>query len=102
MERVNDGMMVVWEWLIRPGQDRIGRGGGGLCREREREKRRKKKGEVVPKIYQKGNPKSIRINPNRPRRGRKSIKKSIKNWSKINLGGVPGGLWKILAANAEK
>ena len=38
---------------------------------------------------------------NRPRRGRKSIKKSIKNWSKINLGGVPGGLWRLLAANTE-
>ena len=33
---------------------------------------------------------------------RKIEEKSIKNWSKINLGGVPGRLWKVLAANAEK
>ena len=29
-------------------------------------------------------------------------KKSIKNPSKINLGGVPGGPWRLLAANTEK
>ena len=24
------------------------------------------------------------------------------NWSKINLGGVPGGPWRLLAVNTEK
>ena len=33
---------------------------------------------------------------------RKIYGKSINNWSKINLGGVPGGLWRHLAANTEK
>ena len=33
---------------------------------------------------------------------RKSTKKSIKNWSKINLGGVLGGAWRLLAANTEQ
>ena len=33
---------------------------------------------------------------------RKIDEKSIKNLSKINLGGVPGGLWRHLAANTEK
>ena len=38
---------------------------------------------------------------NQPRRDRKSTNKSIKNWSKINLGGAPGGLGRLLAANTK-
>ena len=34
--------------------------------------------------------------------GELEAQKSIKNLSKINLGGVPGGLWRHLAANTEK
>ena len=34
--------------------------------------------------------------------GELGAQKSINNLSKINLGGVQGGLWRLLAANTEK
>ena len=71
--------------------------------EREREKKRRKKREEKEKSIQKSIKKGIinqtKSTKNRPRRDRQSTNKSIKNCSKINLGGVPGGLRRHLAAN---
>ena len=74
-----------------------------VCVEREREKKREKRRRIRSKNLSKSESKiKQKSTKNRPKRNRKSTKKSIKNLSKINLGRVPGGLWRHLAANTEK
>ena len=73
-----------------------------VCVEREGEKEREEKEKSFPKSIKKRIKNQAKINQKSTKKKQKITKKSIKNQSKINLGGVPGGPWRLLAANTEK